>query len=133
MYCEQIKKDGSDDIDAWSLDELRQTINNFKQKEEYWINFYIIKWASAKNLKNFNCSLVINQIRIDLKLINWSIACCLWGGEEGNTDIDATLCNLISSIFLSFKEYWWCQYLDGSAMLASLKKPIDRFYNGKWS
>jgi predicted transcriptional regulator len=34
VYCEQIKKDGSDDIDAWTIDELKQAIANFKKKEE---------------------------------------------------------------------------------------------------
>lgn len=34
IYCEQLKKDGSDDIDAWDYEELKQTIKEFKQKED---------------------------------------------------------------------------------------------------
>jgi hypothetical protein len=34
VFCEQLKKGGGDDIDAWTYAELETTIANFKRKEE---------------------------------------------------------------------------------------------------
>lgn len=37
VYCETLKRDGGEDIDAWGYEELNTTIQAFKKKEEYYI------------------------------------------------------------------------------------------------
>lgn len=34
VYCEQIKQNGSQDIDLWTYEELLKTVQDFKRREE---------------------------------------------------------------------------------------------------
>ncbi|CAD8164542.1 unnamed protein product [Paramecium octaurelia] len=83
VYCEQIKQNGSQDIDLWTFEELQKTIQDFikkeDQKEMQQQNLLIVQNDSRQlNLQTNNTQFQIQKIQDDSNFIT-EVQCQLPG------------------------------------------------------